>query len=89
MKLLDEGVLQGLLGNAAARLAFPFLALPKSKPACCGRRTQHVQPDYNTMKQAIAQLPPEQLKQLLGMAKLTQARMIYTQNGRILDVKLG
>ena len=89
MKLLDESVILGLLNNLAARLAFPFLTVPKVKPGCCGHASTRVQPNYNAIKQAISALAPDELKQLLAFAKLSSARMIYTQDDKIVDVKLG
>jgi hypothetical protein len=94
MRAFDSSCIRRLAGHGPLSREFPFLTLTATsvqRVGCCGEKTLQPtkSPDYAAIKAAIAALPVEAQRRLLAVVGLTQARLIYRQNGKTIDITIG
>lgn len=82
---LGDSELARLLGNAAIRREFPFVATmylqhksgTQADTGCCGKKNRQNTPDWASMKKTIATLPPDQKAKLKQHLDTRQVEVTY------------
>ena len=86
--LIDGAMIRSLSRKEDVVAEFPFLRARRVGRNCCGERATLQYPDFQKVKYTISALSPARRKRLCNLLGVSAIRLIYSQDGRAIDVTL-